>query len=153
MTDEPAAPGGRPPHTPTDKSRREVEALSGYGIPEHEIARVVGISKPTPLKHYRDELDQGITKANAKVAESLFKKAIGDGPQAVTAAIYWAKTRMRWKEPAQSHEIARANGGPIQHVDLSKATDEQLAALAAFFGPLAAAGADADGHRGGAGAA
>ncbi len=46
---------------------------------------------------------------------------------------------MRWKEPAQSHEIAGANGGPIQHVDLSRATDEQLAALAALFGPLAAA--------------
>ncbi len=153
MTDELEHPGGRPPHRPTDKSRREVEALSGYGIPEHEIARVVGISKPTLLKHYREELDQGITKANAKVAESLFRKAIGDGPQAITAAIFWAKTRMRWKEPAQSHEIAGANGGPIQHVDLSRATDEQLAALAALFGPLAAAGAAADGDPGGAGAA
>ncbi|MCB4802663.1 AcrR family transcriptional regulator [Methylobacterium brachiatum] len=138
MTDDPKDPGGRPSHVPTDKSRREVEALSGYGIPEHEIARVVGISKPTLLKHYRDELDQGITKANAKVAESLFRKAIGDGPQAITAAIFWAKTRMRWKEPPQSHEIAGANGGPIQHVDLSKATDEQLAALEPILAALAA---------------
>lgn len=140
MTDDPKDPGGRPSHAPTDKSRREVEALSGYGIPEHEIARVVGISKPTLLKHYRDELDQGITKANAKVAESLFRKAIGDGPQAITAAIFWAKTRMRWKEPPQSHEIAGANGGPIQYVDLSKATDEQLAALEPVLAALAAAG-------------
>ena len=34
-----------------------------------------------------------------QVAESLFRKATGDGSQAVTAAIFWLKTRARWKEP------------------------------------------------------
>ena len=37
-------------------------------------------------------------KANSAVAQSLFKKATGDGPQSVAAAIFWAKTRMGWKE-------------------------------------------------------
>ena len=35
----------------------------------------------TRRKHYRDELDTGQVKASAKVAESLFRKAVGDGPQ------------------------------------------------------------------------
>jgi hypothetical protein len=31
----------------------------------------------------------GGAKANTKVAESLFRKATGDGPQSVAAAIFW----------------------------------------------------------------
>jgi hypothetical protein len=65
--------------------------LAAYGIPQDEIARVVGITKPTLEKHYRTELDRAETEANAKVAESLFRKATGDGAQAVTAAIFWPR--------------------------------------------------------------
>lgn len=44
------------------------------------------------------------------------------------------------------------NNGPIQVADLTKASDEQLAALEAFLGPLAsAAGGDAEDDPGGAG--
>ena len=91
--------GGRPPHEPSEASRRQVRALAAYGIPQDEIARVMGITKPTLEKHYRPELDRAETEANAKVAESLFRKATGDGAQAVTAAIFWLKTRARWTEP------------------------------------------------------
>lgn len=44
------------------------------------------------------------------------------------------------------------NGGPIQHLDLSKATNEQLGALEAFFGPLALAAGDDAADQGGEGA-
>ncbi len=37
-------------------------------------------------------------KANSRIAESLYRKAMGDGPQSVTACIFWLKTRARWKE-------------------------------------------------------
>ena len=40
----------------------------------------------TLRKHYRDELDTGQVKASAKVAESLSRKAVGDGPQSVFCA-------------------------------------------------------------------
>ncbi|MEP9390574.1 hypothetical protein [Mesorhizobium sp. KR9-304] len=88
----------RPVHTPDPALRRQVEAMAGYGIPELGIARVIGIDPKTLRKHYRSELDLGHVKANSAVAQSLFKKATGDGPQSVTAAIFWAKTRMGWKE-------------------------------------------------------
>jgi DNA invertase Pin-like site-specific DNA recombinase len=64
--------GGRPPHEPTESTRRQVKALAAYGIPQDEIGRVIGVSKPTLEKHYRDELDRAEVEANAKVAESLF---------------------------------------------------------------------------------
>ena len=103
--------GGRPPHQPTEATRKQVKALAAYGIPQEEIGKVVGVSKPTLERHYREELDRGELEANAKVAESLFKKATGDGSQAVTAAIFWLKTRARWKEPATDTNMnLRAEG-------------------------------------------
>ena len=47
----------------------------------------------TLRKHYRDELDTGQVKASAKVAESLFRKAVGDGPQSVFCARPYGRLR------------------------------------------------------------
>ncbi|WP_198032742.1 hypothetical protein [Mesorhizobium sp. WSM2561] len=43
------------------------------------------------------ELAFGHTKANAKLAENLFRKATGEGRESVIAAIFWLKARGRWK--------------------------------------------------------
>jgi hypothetical protein len=93
---------GRKKHTPTDEQRRNVEAMTGYGIPEADIARVIGIDPKTLSLHYRDELDLGRAKANTKVADNLFKIATGSGREAVTAAIFWLKVRAGWSEYAPS---------------------------------------------------
>ena len=81
-----------------------MEALAGYGVPEAEIAGVVGIDAKTLRKHYRCELDHGHTKANARVAENLYRRATGESREAVTAAIFWLKTRAGWKE-TNVHEM------------------------------------------------
>ena len=85
-------------HRPDLSQRRQVEALAGYGVPEAEIAGIIGIDPKTLRKHYREELDHGHTKANAKVAENLYRKATGDSREGVTAAIFWLKCRAGWKE-------------------------------------------------------
>jgi hypothetical protein len=89
---------GRRAHKPDPAQRRQVEAMAAYGVPEDAIARVIGIDAKTLRKHYRDELDTGATKATARVAEFLYRKATSDGPQCVTAAIFWLKTRGHWRE-------------------------------------------------------
>jgi hypothetical protein len=86
----------RAQHVPTDAARKQVEAMAAYGIPEWDIARVLGIDKNTLRKYYRDELDTGHIKANTKVAQNLFRIATGEGREAVVAAIFWLKTRARW---------------------------------------------------------
>ncbi|MCB1499221.1 MAG: hypothetical protein KDK07_05440 [Bauldia sp.] len=111
---------GRRSHRPDERGRRQVEALAAYGVPEHHIARVVGIDPKTLRKHYRDELDLGATKATAKVAEFLFRKATTEGPQCVTAAIFWMKTRGGWREAPQAHEVSMKTA--------SEMTDEELEA-------------------------
>ena len=105
--------GGRPPHQATDANRKQVETLAGFGITEDDIAMSLEISKPTLIKHYRRELDMGHIKANSAVAQSLYKKATGEGASAVTAAIFWLKTRAGWKETVVN-EHSGPGGGPIQ---------------------------------------
>jgi len=87
--------------------------MAGYGVAESDIGRVIGIDPKTLRKHYRDELDLGHVKANAKVAENLFRKATGEGRESVTAAIFLLKTRARWKETS-AIEHGGPEGGPIQ---------------------------------------
>ena len=89
----------RQPHEPTEKDRKLAESMAGYGIPEMDIARVIGVSVPTLRKWYSEELDTGHIKANSKVAQSLFEKATGNGQGAVTACIFWLKVRAKWIEP------------------------------------------------------
>ena len=72
---------------------------------KRDIARVLAVDPKTLRRHYREELDTGHIKATAKVAEFLFRKAITEGPQCVTAAIFWMKTRGGWRETPQEHEV------------------------------------------------
>ena len=81
---------GRKAHEPTEKTLKQVETLAGYGLPMEQIGHVIGVSVSTLKKYYREPLDKGVAKANALVAESLFKQATsGD----TTALIFWAKTK------------------------------------------------------------
>lgn len=87
--------GGEKPHKPTEELRKTVEAMSSYGIPQEDIAAVVGIDRKTLAKHYRQELDTATAKANAQVAQRLYKKCLeGD----TTSMIFWMKTRAKWSE-------------------------------------------------------
>jgi hypothetical protein len=116
----------RPSHRPDPALRRQVEAMAGYGVPELDIAGVIGIDPKTLRKHYRAELDHGHVKANVRVAENLYRKATGEGREAVVAAIFWLKTRAGWKETAV-HEVTGRHGGPIQ-TEVSDAR-QRLAAM------------------------
>ncbi len=120
MTDAPKKRGpGQPPHAPTSQQRKMVESMSAYGIPQDDISKVIGISIDTLAKHYREELDTATAKANAKVAETLYRQATNaDNPRSATAAIFWLKTRGGWKETSV-HEHGGIGGGPIQTQEVS----------------------------------
>ena len=81
-----------------------VEALAGYGLPAADIACVLAVEVEELKAAYAHELESGGIKAN-RVAESLYRKALGDGREGVTAAIFWLKTRARWKETSV-HELS-----------------------------------------------
>ena len=98
MADTPALMG-RPPYVPTEEGRRIVEGMSAAGITQEGIARVMQISVETLVKYYREELDTALDKALVQVAGSLFKKAVSDDhPNAAACAMFFLKTRGRWRE-------------------------------------------------------
>jgi|LakMenEpi03Aug12_release.lakeMendotaPanAssembly.Ray.scaffolds.fasta_scaffold203180_2 hypothetical protein len=111
----------RPSHQPSDKTRAQVEALVACGIPQEEIARLLRISPNTLVKHYEPELQDGLVKANARVANNLFRMATGQGREALGAACFWLKTRAGWRETMNhSHEGKLAVSHGSEEAILSK---------------------------------
>lgn len=110
-------------HNPTDRQRAEVEAYAAVGVPQLDIARLIGISLPTLHDRYRDELDLGKAKANAQVAKTLFREAVGGN---ITAAIFWMKSQAGWRE---KHEIIMQEHS-MKAPDADILSDKLAAALA-----------------------
>ena len=97
----------------------KVEALAGFSLSADEIARVLDVDAALIKSAFAKELESGALKANARVAESLYRKALGDGREAVTAAIFWLKTRARWKETFAAevtHDVADPLAALMQRI-------------------------------------
>ena len=109
---------GRPAFEPTAAERKQVEALSGYGLPIDQIGALVrdGIHVDTLRAHFGPELVSGKSKANAQVGKNLFQKATGGD---TTAMIWWSKTQMRWAE-TQRHELTGADGAPLEFAKIER---------------------------------
>jgi hypothetical protein len=116
----------RPEHTPTDETRDQVLRGVIAGVDQDRIAAILGIAPKTLRKHYRDELDHGKAKANMAVGGSLYQKAIGGD---TTAAIFWAKTQMGWRE---TQNVNQTN----VDIDLSTLDDDELDRIAAGEDPV-----------------
>ena len=101
---------GRPSHEPTDETRNMVESLSGFGIPQDEIARLVGIDPKTLRFHYVDQIELGSIKATAKVAQNLFTMACKPTREGLSAAIFWLKVRAGWSEYAPRPRVEEPLG-------------------------------------------
>ena len=89
---------GRPSHKPTEKGRKQVRLLSGYGLTRAEIASVIGVSVPTLTKYYEDDLEAGAPELTAQVAQSLLRAATDKEKPNVVAAIFWLKCRAGWDD-------------------------------------------------------
>ena len=100
----------KPSFKPTDADRERVKLMAAVGIPQDDIRKTIGRPKGIGLmtlhKYFRDELDLGMIEANAQVGATLFQKALsGD----TTAMIFWAKTRMGFKETSVTEHAAGDN--------------------------------------------
>lgn len=130
---------------PTDAERGAVAGLAAYGAAQDQIcfelfaqrsnwapARTSGpgvvkpISEDTLQRKFKAELAHGLGQANARVAKSLYDRAVNlKHPQGAISAMFWMKTRAGWKETQKIE-----HGGKVAwELPLDDATPEELAAL------------------------
>lgn len=137
--------GGRPPHEPTAQTRLQVRRLAGLGLPQAQIALLLGISPNTLVKHYEHELRLGDAEATEKVAATLYRRATRDGD--LGAAIFWLKARAGWREKLPDQQVKHS--GRVEHEHAGEVgvrlTDEQRAAVLAAVRARAVEEAGADG--------
>jgi L-lactate utilization protein LutB len=95
-----------------DALREKVRHLAGLGVPQDDIAKIVGCAPKTLRKRFRGELDRGVAEANAMISGSLFTAAKAGN---IPAMIFWLKTRARWREP-----MAADNPAPNADVEASR---------------------------------
>ena len=87
----------RKPFAVNDAMREKVRHLAGLGLPQDDIAKLVGCAPKTLRKRFRDELDRGVVEANATVIGYLLAAAKAGN---IAAIIFWLKTRANWRERA-----------------------------------------------------
>jgi hypothetical protein len=121
---------GAPSFIPTPEQRRMVHAMAGYGVPQDDIALVIGITSRTLRKHFRHELDVAVIEANTRVAQCLFKQATTPGN--IGASIFWLKARAGWREkhvepPSPPVLIEESRPIEIVIVDPARGTRETVA--------------------------
>jgi hypothetical protein len=106
----------RPAFVVNDAMRERVRHLAGLGVPQDDIAKIIGCAPKTLRKRFRDELDRGVAEANATVSGYLFAAAKAGN---ITAIIFWLKTRAHLRERmAPDNPIPGADAGPNSPVVL-----------------------------------
>jgi len=98
-------------HIPNERTREIVLHLAAAGIDQVRICRLLQCSQPKLTEFYREELDTGYDCINELAVGILVRTMKGDNTkEAMIAAIYWTKSRMKWSE---RHEHTGADGAPL----------------------------------------
>lgn len=119
---------------PSTEQRTIVERAAAIGLTHAQICHLIDnpqsgapISEVTLRKHFERELAGGASKALFNVANNLYSMAVGKGREAVTAAIFYLKTKGKWREGTDV-----IHGGTVTHdhqhsgADLAKLSGADL---------------------------
>lgn len=125
---------GRKKFIPQANDRTRVMIWAACGMShEYMCSQIINpdtnkpLSKKTLESAFKAELERGASEANAMVAQSLFKKAIGSGQGSVAAAVWWEKTRSGKKDTSRV-EHTGADGKPLESTTVM--TENDIAAIA-----------------------
>ena len=106
---------GQPKFEPTPDQRHQVKLMKALGIPEDRICKTIinprtkkPVAPVTLARAFPRELESGATECHALVGNLILCTALGKRPALgdpikseqvrMTAAIFYAKTKMGWKE-------------------------------------------------------
>ena len=130
--------GGRPPKLHPDEAT--LTTLTGLGeiqCTTKEASCVLRVSEKTFLKFLsdHDEAREAFEMGKGQGLHSLRRTQFKLAEKNAAMAIFLGKNYLGQTDK-QEHQHSGPNGGPIQHVDLSGVSDEELARLEAILGPL-----------------
>ncbi len=120
----------------TESEIETMVVLAASGIPYRIIAKALKTSESELSSRFKDVLADAREQANGAVAETLFKMATSGRQPAAT--FFWMKTRAGWKET----NVIEHSGQIETGIDLSKATDEELAVIRRVVMRSAKSGSD-----------
>ena len=120
---------GHPKFEPTQDQRSQVKQMKALGIPEDRICKTITnpqtgkpVAPMTLARAFAAELESGATEFHTLVGNFILcailgkKPAFGDAIKSeqvrMTAAIFYAKTKMGWKETVVN-EQANKDGKPF----------------------------------------
>lgn len=87
---------------------KTVQALAQYGVPEQQIAYIVGMKDTRTLhKLYDDELKKGRASADSKLLQTAYSMAVDD--KNTSMLIFLMKTRLGMKE-TNAVEVSNPDG-------------------------------------------
>jgi len=131
---------GRPRFEPTEEQRRNVEIMTGLGIPQTDICLMVRGPKGKPIslttleKHFRKEIDTGATNLRTRVGNFMISVIMGSDPppgfkpitdEKVRGSLLelFAAAQLNWRKTVRQ-EHANADGKPFIYV--ANKTDSKL---------------------------
>ncbi len=94
----------RPVKTLTDEQRKQVQTLSGYGLSQEQIARMLGVHKQTMVKQCKIELARGKDLAYSQAVNGLFTN-IKKGKEA--SIFFYLKTQHGWREKEPQQDVTQ----------------------------------------------
>ena len=136
---------GRPRFQPTQEQRRNVETMTGLGIPQEHICAMVRDQRDRPIsdrtlrKYFKKEIEQGSTRLCAQMGRFIVATALGlppppgikpitDEKVRASFAELFAAARMDWRKTVRT-EHANAtgpDGKPVPFVYQANKTDSKL---------------------------
>lgn len=97
--------------TPIERDKtcaKIVQVLSQYGVPEKQIATIIGIKDTRTLhKLYEEEIQKGRASADSKLLQTAYSMAVDDKNTAMT--IFLLKTRLGMRE-TKGIELSNPDG-------------------------------------------
>lgn len=137
---------------PADIDLKHFEKMCAFQFTVEEMAAALKISKRTLLRklkqpEFKTLWDDGAANGRQLVKRRGFELMEINNSAGVQAWIHQTKMILHFSEK-NALELTGKNGGPVQMLDLSKLSDEQITQLEAIATALAAAGGNAPGDQG-----
>lgn len=95
---------GRPQKLLNEKEITQLKALAQYGLTYEQIAIVLGVSRATLERKYKDQFNEGRTLGHSVIAKRAFERAkVSD-----VMTMFWLKCQAQWRE-RDKQELSETN--------------------------------------------